>query len=61
MDRWPLVRDVVLFIGGMGGLYHETVLRVGERPTLIAAFLVMMGGPAYFRADLRRKQNGGGE
>lgn len=58
-QTWPLIRDLLLFIGGMAGLLHETLIATGERPTLIAAFLAMSGLPAFFRADTRRnKQNG---
>lgn len=50
-QRWPALRDILLFFGGMGGVFHETVLAVGERPTLLILFAAMMGLPAFLRMD----------
>lgn len=52
--NWPTVRDVLLFIGGMAGIVHETLLAPTERPTLLLLFAAMVGLPAFLRADDRR-------
>lgn len=49
MMQWPLLRDVVLFLGGLAGVVHETVLTQAERPTLLILFAAMMGLPAFLR------------
>lgn len=46
-ERWPFYRDVALFIGGMLGAIHETLLTTAERPTLLILFAAMMGLPAF--------------
>lgn len=48
MDRWPQIRSAALFLGGMAGVFHETLLTSGtERPTLLILFAAMMGLPAF--------------
>lgn len=49
MRRWPLIRDVGLFLGGVLGVAHETLLSHAERPTLLILFAAMMGLPAFLR------------
>lgn len=49
--RWPALRDILLFFGGLAGVFHETVIAVGERPTLLILFAAMMGLPAFLRQD----------
>jgi hypothetical protein len=49
MTRWPLFRDVGLFVGGLAGVAHETLLTKAERPTLLILFAAMMGLPAFLR------------
>lgn len=49
MNRWPQIRDVGLFLFGIAGVVHETVLSHGERPTLLILFAAMMGLPAFLR------------
>lgn len=49
MRRWPLIRDVGLFVGGVAGVAHETLLSKMERPTLLILFAAMMGLPAFLR------------
>lgn len=62
MLSWKSLRDISLFVGGLAGVLHETVLTSGERPTLLLLFAAMMGLPAFFRADEARKNgNGGGK
>jgi hypothetical protein len=47
--RWPILRDVSLFLGGMAGVLHETLLSHSERPTLLILFAAMMGLPAFLQ------------
>jgi hypothetical protein len=49
MKDWPLRRDVVLFVGGLLGVLHETVGSHSERPTLLILFAAMMGLPAFLQ------------
>lgn len=55
MTEWPTIRDIALFVGGLMGVLHETVVTSGERPSLLLLFAAMMGLPAVLRADERRK------
>lgn len=66
MTRWPLFRDVGLFLGGIAGVVHETVLSKAERPTLLILFAAMMGLPAFLQPPKEREttvvvQRDGGE
>ena len=54
MNNWPLVRDVILFIGGLAGVAHETLITHVERPTLLLLFAAMMGLPAFLGRDEKR-------
>ena len=56
--EWPTVRDAALFIAGLLGVLHETVVADAERPALLVLFAAMLGLPAFFRTD--RKLNGSG-
>lgn len=58
MASWPLIRDVVLFLSGLAGVAHETVVTDAERPTLLLLFAAMCGLPAFLRADDRRNGRG---
>jgi hypothetical protein len=49
--KWPALRDIVLFFGGLAGVFHETVIATAERPTLLILFAAMMGLPAFLRHD----------
>lgn len=51
MPRWKNVRDIVLFVAGLAGVFHETVMAATERPTLLLMFAAMMGLPAFLRTD----------
>lgn len=52
MRRWSTIRDVLLFVGGLAGVVHETVGSAPERPTLLLLYAAMMGLPALFRSEL---------
>lgn len=52
MDKllsWPRARDVTLFIAGLLGVAHETLLAQAERPTLLILFAAMLGLPAFLQ------------
>jgi hypothetical protein len=51
MRNWQNTRDVILFFGGLAGVFNETVLTTSERPTLLILFAAMMGLPAFLRQD----------
>ena len=55
MERWPLVRDITLFLGGLAGVLHETIFTELERPALLVLYAAMMGLPAFLRANGRSK------
>lgn len=54
MKDWQNTRDVILFFGGLAGVFNETVLTTTERPTLLILFAAMMGLPAFLRSDDKR-------
>jgi hypothetical protein len=47
MKRPHITRDGILFLGGLLGAAHETIIASAERPTLLVLFGVMMGLPAF--------------
>jgi hypothetical protein len=51
MKRWSSIRDVGLFVGGVLGVAHETLLTKTDRPTLLILFAAMMGLPAFLRPN----------
>jgi hypothetical protein len=55
MTRWPLIRDIVLFVGGMAGIANEALSYNAERPTLLLLYAAMVGLPAFLRSDERHK------
>lgn len=57
LPRTKLTRDAILFAAGLAGLVHETVIAATERPTLIIAFLAMMGLPAFLRTDEKQSHD----
>lgn len=48
-------RDTILFIAGLTGLGYETVIANAEKPTLIIAFVGMLGLPLFIRGDEARR------
>ena len=55
-QKWRgLTRDTVLFVAGLAGIFHETLVHAGtERPTLLLLFGAMIGLPLFLRADDRK-------
>lgn len=51
MKNWQTTRDIILFFGGLAGVFNETMLNTTERPTLLILFAAMMGLPAFLRND----------
>jgi hypothetical protein len=49
MKNWSVTRDVILFLAGLGGVIHETLIASSERPTLLILFAAMMGLPAFLQ------------
>lgn len=43
-------KNTALFLGGLGGVIHETVWVHSDRPTLLILFAAMMGLPAFLSA-----------
>lgn len=50
-------RDIVLFFGGLGGVFYEALARETARPTLVMLYAAMLGLPAA----LYQKRNGDDE
>lgn len=55
--RWKLrlSRDAALFLAGLGGIAHETLVSKIDRPGLLVLFGAMVGLPAFLRGDERDK------
>ena len=45
------IRTVVLFVGGLAGIAHQTLVENTDRPTLIVLFAAMIGLPAFLGKD----------
>lgn len=57
-ERLPKIgRDSVLFLSGLGGIFHETVIADQERPTLLLLFATMVGLPAFLRSDEKKNDS----
>lgn len=54
--RIRLSRDSILFLMGLLGVGHETLIANVERPTLILLFAAMVGLPAFLRHDEAKKK-----
>ena len=50
-----ITRDTTLFIVGLLGVAHETLISDVDRPTLLLLFAAMIGLPAFLSTDSRRK------
>ena len=49
----------MLFVFGLVGATHETVVTKGERPTLLLFFAACAGLPMFLRTDERKNGKGG--
>lgn len=54
---WAVFRDRVIFLSGIAGVVHETVVSKGERPALLVLFASMIGLPAFLRKDENSEKN----
>jgi hypothetical protein len=52
--RFKLLRDLCLFLAGIAGIAHETILATEPRETLLLLFGAMAGLPAFIRKDEQR-------
>ena len=52
LKNWiPVIRDLLLLLGGLGIALHETLSTMGERPSLLVLAATMMGLPIVLRKD----------
>lgn len=63
--RPPLVssqslRDLILFLAGLGLLFHQSVVAPEAQEVLVAAALALIFGPVPLRLDDRRKNGANG-
>ena len=49
--KWKVVRDILLFFGGMIGVANEAFFQATTDPTLLILFGALMGLPAFLRKD----------
>lgn len=47
MSRWPVLRDLILFIFGLGGATWETVFNPPPSATALLFFAACIGLPAF--------------
>ena len=47
MPTKRITQGSVLFVAGLAGVIHETVIGQADRPTLLLLFAAMMGLPAF--------------
>lgn len=52
-----ITRDTILFVTGLGGIGYETFSGGMEKPTLIIAFVGMLGLPLFIRTDEQRSRD----
>lgn len=53
---FKITRDGVLFLAGLAGVAHQTLLSEIDRPMLLTVFAGMMGLPAFLRMDEKREE-----
>lgn len=46
-------RNTILFVAGLAGVAHETLLNNSDRPTLLLVFAAMIGLPAFIGQDAK--------
>jgi hypothetical protein len=55
-NRRRNIRSTVLFVFGLAGFAHETLMAHGERPTLLVVFAAMAGLPKILSIDEQRRE-----
>jgi hypothetical protein len=55
---WPLIRDILLFFGGLGLAVNEVLHSGVERPVVLGFLAAMMGLPIALRADRPKRGEG---
>ena len=50
-----VTRNTVLFVVGLLGVAHETLLNEADRPTLLLLFAAMIGLPAFISQDEKKE------
>ena len=53
-------RDLVLFLAGLAGLFHQFAIAPEPQEILVAAALALIFGPVPFRLDERRRNGANG-
>jgi hypothetical protein len=53
MTRWPLARDLILFVFGIGGAVWETVLNPPPDQSALIFFSACIGLPAFLPDGIR--------
>ena len=53
---WPVIREMLLCVAGLGGVGYEAIIQKAERPTLLLTYMGMMGLSAV--APMVRLKNG---
>lgn len=63
-DKWAVrkalrqdLRDAILFLGGLAGIVHETVIAAEPREALLLLFGAMIGVIPFLRLDEWLSQN----
>jgi hypothetical protein len=59
VPRWIVLRDIILFFGGLAGIAYQLVAAKVVEPTLTVVFAAMMGLPAALWGDHKRKDDDG--
>ena len=44
-------RATVVFVAGLAGMAHQTLIEGADRPTLLIIYAGMLGLPAFLRGD----------
>ena len=55
--RLRITRDGVLFVIGVLGIAHETLISKADRPTLLLLFAGMVGLPAFLHKDEKAQRD----
>lgn len=53
-SRVRVTRNTVLFVVGLLGVAHETLINNVDRPTLLLLFAAMIGLPAFINQDEKK-------